>query len=187
MDDHKFLRRDWPRRGGGVVLHVREGLNCLEHVKSDGRVECLWVRTRGNTKKAGIMTGGCYRLPNQDHEVGVVFYRCLGKVLVSLALVLVRDFNLPGICPKYNTADRKQPQRFFKPMEGNFLTQLVLELLLANRKGLVNIKVGGQLEQSHQKMVKLGEESTELHPWTFGGQISTCSGKWLTASSERQS
>lgn len=37
------------------------------------------------------------------------------------------DFNLPGVCWKYNTADRKQYGRFMECVEGNLLTQLVRE------------------------------------------------------------
>jgi len=37
------------------------------------------------------------------------------------------DFNLPDICWKYNTAERKQSRRFLECVEDNFLTQLVSE------------------------------------------------------------
>ncbi|GAB0185523.1 hypothetical protein GRJ2_001017600 [Grus japonensis] len=47
----------------------------------------------------------------------------------SLALVLVGDFNLPDICWKYNTAERKQSRRFLECVEDNFLTQLVTRLV----------------------------------------------------------
>jgi len=55
-------------------------------------------------------------------------------------------FNLPDICWKYNTAERKQSRRFLECVEDNFLTQLVseptsggasLDLLFTNRAGLV--------------------------------------------------
>ena len=56
------------------------------------------------------------------------------------------DFNLPDICWKYNTVERKQSRRFLECVEENFLTELVreptregapLDLLSGNREGLV--------------------------------------------------
>jgi len=44
----------------------------------------------------------------------------------------VGDCNLPDICWKYNTAERKQSRRFLGCVEDNFLTQLVCE---ATREG----------------------------------------------------
>jgi len=49
------------------------------------------------------------------------------QVSQLLALVLVGNFNLPDICWKYNTAERKQSRRFLECVEENFLMQLVSE------------------------------------------------------------
>ncbi|KAK4824103.1 hypothetical protein QYF61_010623 [Mycteria americana] len=74
------------------------------------------------------------------------------------------DFNLPDVCWKYNTAERKQPRRFLEHVADNFLTQLVseptregapLDLLFTNREGLVShVMVGGHLGQSDHKMIE---------------------------------
>ncbi|GAB0204048.1 hypothetical protein GRJ2_002870400 [Grus japonensis] len=129
MDGYKLFRRDRQgRRGSGVALYVRECFDCLELDDGDNRVECLWVRIRGKVNKADIMVGVCYRPPNQDEEADEIFYKQLGKVSQSLALVLMGDFNLPDICWKYNTAERKQSRRFLECVEDNFLTQLPPEL-----------------------------------------------------------
>ncbi|GAB0182690.1 mitochondrial enolase superfamily member 1 [Grus japonensis] len=60
------------------------------------------------------MVGVCYRPPNQGEEVDEVFYKQLAEVSQSLALVIVRDFNLPDVCWKYNTLERKQSRRFLE-------------------------------------------------------------------------
>ncbi|KAK4815791.1 hypothetical protein QYF61_007231 [Mycteria americana] len=148
MDGYKLFRRDRRgRRGGGVALYVRECLDSLELDDGDDRVECLWVRTRGKANKAHIVVGVCYRPPNQDEETDELFYKQLGEASRSLALVLVGDFNLPDVCWKYNTAERKQSRRFLERVADNFLTQLVreptregapLDLLFTNREGLVS-------------------------------------------------
>ncbi|KAK4828839.1 hypothetical protein QYF61_000896 [Mycteria americana] len=147
MDGYKLFRRD-----------------SLELDDGDDRVECLWVRIRGKANKADIVVGVCYRPPNQDEETDELFYKQLGEASQSLALVLVGDFNLPDICWKYNTAERKQSRRFLERVADNFLTQLVseptregapLDLLFMNREGLVShVMVGGCLGQSDHEMIE---------------------------------
>ncbi|KAK4815431.1 hypothetical protein QYF61_002646 [Mycteria americana] len=165
MDGYKLFRRDRRgRRGGGVALYVRECLDSLELDDGDDRVECLWVRIRGKANKADIVVGVCYRPPNQDEETDELFYKQLGEASRSLALVLVGDFNLPDVCWKYNTAERKQSRRFLERVADNFLTQLVseptregapLDLLFTNRDGLVSdVMVGGCLGQSNHEMIE---------------------------------
>ncbi|GAB0203473.1 hypothetical protein GRJ2_002812900 [Grus japonensis] len=127
MDGYKLFRRDRQgRRGGGVALCVG-CFDCLELDDGDDRVECLWVRIRGKANKADKV-GVCYRPPNQDEEADEIFYKQLGEVSQSLALVLMGDFNLPDVCWKYNRAKRKQSRRFLECVEENFLTQLPPEL-----------------------------------------------------------
>ncbi|KAK4821729.1 hypothetical protein QYF61_000272 [Mycteria americana] len=75
------------------------------------------------------MVGVCYRPPNQDEEADEIFYNQLGEVSQSLTLVLMGDFNLPDVCLKYNTAERKQSRRFLERVADNFLTQLVTRLV----------------------------------------------------------
>ncbi|KAK4816233.1 hypothetical protein QYF61_013641 [Mycteria americana] len=119
MDGYKLFRRDRRgRRGGGVALYVRECLDSLELDDGDDRVECLWVRIRGKANKADIVVGVCYRPPNQDEETDELFYKQLGEASRSLALVLVGDFNLPDVCWKYNTAERKQSRTFLECAAG---------------------------------------------------------------------
>jgi len=74
------------------------------------------------------------------------------------------QFNIQGICWKYNTAERKQSRRFLECVEDNFLTQLVskptragalLDLLFTSREGLVeDVVVGGHLELSNYEMTE---------------------------------
>ncbi|GAB0204739.1 hypothetical protein GRJ2_002939500 [Grus japonensis] len=97
------------------------------------------------------MVGVCYRPPKQDEEADEILYKQLGEVSQSLVLFLVGDFNLPDICWKYNTAEKKQSRRFLECVEDSFLTQLVteparasapLDLLLANRGLVGDVMVG---------------------------------------------
>ncbi|XP_069721068.1 uncharacterized protein [Phaenicophaeus curvirostris] len=61
---------------------------------------------------------------SQEEAADELFYKQLGIVSRLLPLVLVGDFNLPDICWKYNTAERKQSRRFLECVEDNFLAQL---------------------------------------------------------------
>ncbi|KAK4818602.1 hypothetical protein QYF61_015464 [Mycteria americana] len=100
----------------------------------------------------------------QQKKVLLCFYKQLGEASRSLALVLVGDFNLPDVCWKYNTAERKQSRRFLERVADNFLTQLVseptregapLDLLFTDREGLVShVMAGGCLGQSDHKMIE---------------------------------
>ncbi|KAM9628635.1 uncharacterized protein ACIBXB_017819 [Morphnus guianensis] len=172
MDGYKLFRRDRQgRRGCVVVLHVRECFDCLElNDDDDGRVECLWVRIGGKANKADIMVGVCYRPPNQDEEADEIFYKQLGKVSQSLALVLVGDFNLTVVCWKYSIAERKQSTRFLECVEDNVPTQLVseptrdgapLDLLFVNREGLVGDLVVGRC---------LGHRDHEIREFSILGE-----------------
>ncbi|KAK4827999.1 hypothetical protein QYF61_022776 [Mycteria americana] len=102
----------------------------------------------------------CLTVTQENKDKG----KQLGEASRSLALVLVGDFNLPDVCWKYNTAERKQSRRFLECVADNFLTQLVseptregapLDLLFTNREGLVSdVMVGGCLGQSDHEMIE---------------------------------
>jgi len=146
-----------------VALYVRDGLDCIELNDCDDKVKCLSVKLRGKASKADILLGVCYRPPNQEEEADEVFYE-LTEVSQSLALLLVGDFNLPDICWKYSTAERKQSTRFPECVEDNFLMQLVSEpprggasvdLLFTNREELVgDVVVGDCLGLSDHEMIE---------------------------------
>ncbi|TRZ08903.1 hypothetical protein HGM15179_018207, partial [Zosterops borbonicus] len=129
MDDYKPFKRDRQgRRGNRVALYVRECLDCLELNDDVEKVECLWGRIREKANRADPLVGVCYRPFKQDQETVKVFYKQLGEVSQSLALVLMGNFNLPHVCWKYNTAERRQSRRFLECVEENFLTQLLCQL-----------------------------------------------------------
>ena len=91
-----------------------------------------------------------------------IFYRYLGEISRSLALVLAGDFNFPDICWKYNTAEWDQSWRFLECVGDNFRTELVseltrkgalLDLLIVNREGLVDdVAVRGRLGHSDHEI-----------------------------------
>lgn len=52
-----FWRDRQGRRGGGVVLYVTEGLECVELTAGHSTVESLWVRGQGQTDNADTIVG----------------------------------------------------------------------------------------------------------------------------------
>lgn len=82
----------------------------------------------------------------------------------SAALVLMDDFNLPGINWEYHAAAMNRSRRFLKHIDDNFLLQLLreltrkgahLDLLLVYKNGLLNEAVaGGCLGHRDHKVVK---------------------------------
>lgn len=65
MKGYMLFRTDSPgRRGGGVALSVRQHLECIELCLrvDDERVESLWVRIKGQTRKGDtlwVFAPGC--------------------------------------------------------------------------------------------------------------------------------
>ncbi|RMC22044.1 hypothetical protein DUI87_02915 [Hirundo rustica rustica] len=147
-------------KGGGVALYIRMAFDAIDIIISNDEVECLWVRIKGKANMTNILLGFYYGPPNQE-EVDNLFYKQLENV--SGALVLVGDFNLPDICWKLNTAERRQSRKFLECIEDNFL-QLVseptrgrtmLDQLFTNRDGLVgDVVVEGHLGHSDHEIVE---------------------------------
>ncbi|XP_028941571.1 actin-related protein 6-like, partial [Antrostomus carolinensis] len=117
--------------------------------------------------KAGMsdtVVGVYYRPYDQDEEVDEAFYRQLAAAPQLQALVLMGDFNYPGISWNAYTASHSQSRRFLQCTDGNFLMQMVdeptrrgvlLDLLLTNKEGLIEVvKVESSLGCSNHKMVE---------------------------------
>ncbi|GAB0210390.1 mitochondrial enolase superfamily member 1 [Grus japonensis] len=90
------------------------------------------------------VVGVYYRPPDQEEEVDEAFYRQLEVASRSQALVLMGDFNHPGICWKDNRARHAQSRGFLQSIDDNFLTLVVeepmrrgvlLDLVLTNKEG----------------------------------------------------
>ncbi|KAK4810529.1 hypothetical protein QYF61_004492 [Mycteria americana] len=96
--------------------------------------------------KADVIVGVYYRSPSQDDSTDELFYRQLGEISGSVALVLMGDFNFLDVNWEYHSAVTSKSGKFLKFVEDNFLTQVLseptrkdalLDLLFVNREGLV--------------------------------------------------
>ncbi|GAB0207632.1 hypothetical protein GRJ2_003228900 [Grus japonensis] len=114
--------------------------------------------------KGDVLVGVYYRSPSQDDSTDELFYRQLGEISGSVALVLMGDFNFPDINWEYHTAVTSRSGKFLKFVEDNFLAQVLrdptrkdalLDLLFVNREGLV----GDVMWELHQTA------TTSDRPW----------------------
>ncbi|GAB0177355.1 anoctamin-2 [Grus japonensis] len=147
MEGYRLFRRDRQgRQGGGVVLFVREKFDSTALAVRDDKVESLWMRNKGIEKKEDVTVVVYYSLPSQDDSTDELFYRQLGEISGSVALVLMGDFNFPDITWEYHTAVTSKSGKFLKCVEDNTLSQVfseparkdaLLDLLFVNREGLV--------------------------------------------------
>ena len=137
---------------------------CPEGQPGEGEEESMWVRMKVWAGMADITVGVYYRSCNQEDEVNAAFYKQLEVALQSGALVLMGDFNHPGICWVSSTARHMWSRWFLQYAEDDVLAQVVEEpirqgVLLdpapSNRNGLVrDVKVRGSLGCSDCEMVE---------------------------------
>jgi len=106
------------------------------------RANSLRVRNKGQAHKGDTAVDLYYRPPDQEEEVDEAFYRQLQVASQSQVLVLMGDFNHPGIYWEDHTTRHMQSRRFLQNFDDNFLMQVVeepmrrgvlLDLVLTNR------------------------------------------------------
>lgn len=61
MDASRLFRRDKQgRRGRGVALYGKEGLECMELTVGDGTFESLWITIKWQTNNVDVIVGVSY-------------------------------------------------------------------------------------------------------------------------------
>lgn len=125
MDDFRLLRSGRQGRRGREAegWQYTEGLECMELMVSNGTVESLWERTKGQTNKANVIMGVCYRPSSQDGDADDLFVEELRDDSKSTALVLMRDFNLSEINWEHHTAGKTGARRFLKNLDDNSMEE----------------------------------------------------------------
>ena len=85
------------RRGGRVLLYVREELSPVEFHSSTGYPEHVWCRL-GDDRGRGFLVGLCYRTASLVFDCDI--NARLREVLTDLRderVLLMGDFNYPGV------------------------------------------------------------------------------------------
>ncbi|PKU31519.1 rna-directed dna polymerase from mobile element jockey- hypothetical protein [Limosa lapponica baueri] len=99
-DGYRLYRKDSQgRKGGLVVLYVKENLECIEvnYSKCGRPIECLWVKIRGVAFRGNLTLVICYLPPNQHEKASEALFGSLKQALGQQNLILIGDFNYLGI------------------------------------------------------------------------------------------
>lgn len=144
MDGYRlFYKGRQGRRGGWVVLFVKENLGCVTAICGDhgGSFGCFWVKLRGVVFEGSLTVDICHWPPNQDDRVSEAIFRSLKQTSGQQNLVLMGEFNYPDICWKNHPAVDVSSSKFLKCVGNCFLIQMLdvitrsealLDLLLKN-------------------------------------------------------
>ncbi|GAB0210376.1 hypothetical protein GRJ2_003503400 [Grus japonensis] len=128
MDGYRLFRKDRQRRrGGGVMLYVKENLECIEvnYGNCGSPIECLCVKIRGVISKGDLTVGICYQPPKQDDKANKAIFGSLKQASGQQNLVLMGDFNYPDICWKNITAAHTSSIEFLECVEDCFPIQIL--------------------------------------------------------------
>ena len=154
------------RRGGGVLLYVREELSPVEFHTSTEYPEHVWCRL-GDDKGRGLLVGVCYRTTSLMFDCDV--NARLREVLTELRderVLLMGDFNYPGVDWLRGDHGGASPEEvlFAECLEDNFYEQFVkeptrggniLDLVITNEQGLMGeFSVEAGLASSDHGLVK---------------------------------
>lgn len=102
------------RRGRSVVLYITKRLDCTTLAVNVGVADSLWVTIKEMDIKADVAKGVYYQLLTQNNSTDELFYKQFGKVYVSVALILMGDFNFSDINYEYYTVMRSDSGKYKK-------------------------------------------------------------------------
>ena len=96
--EYNIHRRDRLRRGGGVLLAVKEGIRCQRRLDLETDCEILWCELNLNSNPGlSYFVGVFYRPPDTDLIYLTELTNSLEKLPPSCKILLLGDFNLPNI------------------------------------------------------------------------------------------
>ena len=93
--DYTIFRRDRNRRGGGVMLYVKNSISAIRRTDLETNCEVLWVEL--STGPSKVLLGTFYRPPSSTHEYLTQLEMSLASIPESYTIVLCGDFNLPHL------------------------------------------------------------------------------------------
>lgn len=102
-------------------LKVMEALDCMELAVGENTVESLWVRIKEQANKGCVVLRVYYRLHRHHDNTDELFCKEPRDTSRSVALDLMKDFNLPDVSWEYHSADTRETKRFLKHIDDNFL------------------------------------------------------------------
>lgn len=161
------------------------GVFWLSRVCWWGWKECLWIRIMGKKEevfmsrisKANILEGVCYWPANQAEEADRIFPKQLGEDSQLLVFAFMGVLNLPDVCWKYNTVERKQVPgvcgRELPDTAGEWPSQGITGPAVWEQRRTGGLWGGWRTWHNNHKMIEFSVlegvrcESTELLPWIW--------------------
>ena len=158
---YKIFKKDRiGRKGGGVLLYVKDSLNPVD-CDLVSEHEMLGVVLKNLKKDLYLYL--VYRPPHQAIEKDKSLYSKLSTVVKDKLCIIMGDFNCPKINWKYKTADL-EGRRLLEFSSDELLTQWVyeatrgnnvLDLVFSSEEDLIsNLRVAEKLEKSDHNIVK---------------------------------
>ena len=157
-----FLSCRENKRGGGVMIYIKNSINAIE-IKKTSRpaYESVYVKLKINRRHLIVAT--IYRPPKTTRQNDILLYSELETIIKTKTAVICGDFNLPTINWKLLTSDN-EGSRLLKLMKKLYLSQYVkeatldnniLDLVLATDDELINkCEVGEVLANSDHKIIR---------------------------------
>lgn len=125
-----FLNCRENKRGGGVILYVKNSISAIEIEKVNRPgYESVYVKLKVNRKNLIVAT--IYRPPKTTKVNDKLLYNELEAIIKTKTALICGDFNLPHIDWKLLTSDT-EGSRLLKLMDKLYLSQYVKEPTLDN-------------------------------------------------------
>ena len=127
MTGYVMFRKDRiGRRGGGVILYIKESIQAYE-IKLEKQAECeeaVWcnIVTGNSTLTVGLV----YRSPNISTDENEKIQNAI-KEVSKRDCIIMGDFNHGRIQRKSQQSNGSEDQKFLNLVQDSFLTQRVLE------------------------------------------------------------
>ena len=102
MDGYIFIRNDRCRKGGGVGLYVRSGLQFKVRsdliVNTNPNIKCCWIELNLLTNKQQFLVCSKYRLPSANtFYYNAIFETTENAMSVHENIVLLGDYTMDDI------------------------------------------------------------------------------------------
>ena len=157
-----FLNCRETKRGGGVILYIKDTINAVEVNKTNrSAYESVYVKIKINKKLLIIAT--IYRPPKTTLENDKLLYDEIETIVSTKTSIICGDFNLPHINWRSFTSDN-EGSRLIKLMKKLYLSQFVreptldnniLDIVLASDSDLIySCEVGEILSNSDHKIIR---------------------------------
>lgn len=148
------------RKGGRVVLYIREVLDCMELSYGTESAEWPLGKSQGKDQQGRYCGRSMLQTTQTQRRSRLnIFYKHIKEVSQSLAFILSGVFNFPDTCWKYSIAEKKKTKRFLNCSEKNRTASVTQQI---KKKKVYNIWKKEQATQGDYKdAVKLCREESK--------------------------